>query len=212
MNIMDLLTKTGGLLEGHFLLSSGLHSPGYLQCAKMLAYPQYAQVLGQELGEKFSSQGVEIVIGPALGGIIIAHEVARALGVRAIFAERQEDKMCLRRGFEIKEDERVLVVEDVITTGGSVLETIVVTRSFGAKVIGVGVLIDRSGGRVDLGVPLEALAKLEIEIYSPDTCPLCRENIPLVKPGSRKIVTVQATKTLRHKEEIIGSSNFQVGR
>lgn len=186
MEIIALLTKTGGLLDGHFLLSSGLHSQRYLQCAKLLQYPKYAESLGQELASKFSTMAAEVVVGVALGGIIIAHEVARTLSLRAIFVERDANKMGLRRGFEIKRGERVLVVEDVLTTGGSLLETIEVLRNLGGEVIGIGALIDRSGGRIDLGTQLETLVKLEIETFLPDTCPLCQKGIPIIKPGSRR--------------------------
>lgn len=184
-NIISLLLKTEGLLRGHFLLSSGLHSPQYLQCALVLQHPKRATHLGKELAKKFSEEKIDVVIGPALGGIIIAYEVARALGIKALFAERVEEKMQLRRGFKINQGERVLVVEDVITTGGSVQEVIELIRGLGGIVIGVGTLIDRSQGKVNLGVPLKTLASLNIETYSKESCPLCRQGLPLVKPGSK---------------------------
>jgi len=185
-NIISLLLKTGGLLRGHFLLSSGLHSPQYLQCALLLQHPKRATHLGKELAKKFSQEKIDVVIGPALGGIIIAYEVARALETKALFAERVEERMQIRRGFKINEGERVLVVEDVITTGGSVKEVINLVTELGGIVIGVGALIDRSQSDINLGVPLKTLAKLNIETYSKETCPLCRQGLPLVKPGSRK--------------------------
>ncbi len=184
-NIISLLLKTEGLLRGHFLLSSGLHSPQYLQCALVLQHPKRATYLGKELSKKFSEEKVDVVIGPALGGIIIAYEVARALGIKALFAERAEEKMQLRRGFKINQGERVLVVEDVITTGSSVQEVIELVKELGGIVVGVGVLIDRSHGRVNLGVPLKTLASLNIETYPKESCPLCRQGLPLVKPGSK---------------------------
>ncbi len=184
--IIDLLKKTGGLLEGHFLLSSGLHSPKYLQCAKMLQHPEYAQSLAEELSKNFRSTKIDVVVGPAIGGIVIAHEVARVLGARCIFTEREGGKMCLRRGFRIEKDEKILVVEDVITTGGSILETIKVVESFDGEVVGVATLIDRSGGKVDLGIFLTTLLKLEIETFTQDTCPLCQKGLSLIKPGSRE--------------------------
>lgn len=184
-NVISLLLKTGGLLRGHFLLSSGLHSPQYLQCALLLQHPKRASHLGKELAKKFNQEKIEIVIGPALGGIIIAYEVARALGTRALFSERVEEKMQLRRGFKINPGEKVLVVEDVITTGGSAKEVVELVNELGGVVVGVGALIDRSQGKVNFGVPLKTLASLNIETYSREACPLCREGLPLVKPGSR---------------------------
>jgi len=186
-NIISLLLKTGGLLRGHFLLSSGLHSPQYLQCALVLQHPKRAAYLAQELAKKFRKEDVDVVIGPALGGIIIAYEMARALETRALFAERVEEKMELRRGFKINPGERVLVVEDVITTGGSAKEVIDLVKELGGVVVGVGALIDRSQGKTNLGVPLKTLANLNIETYPKETCPLCRQGIPLVKPGSKKV-------------------------
>ncbi|MEW6621090.1 MAG: orotate phosphoribosyltransferase [bacterium] len=186
-NIISLLLKTGGLLRGHFLLSSGLHSPQYLQCALVLQHPKRAEYLGKELAKKFNKKDIDVVIGPALGGIIVAHEVARALGTKALFAERVEDKMQLRRGFKINYGEKVLVVEDVITTAGSVKEVMELVKELNGIVVGVGALIDRSQGKLDLGIPLKTLAKLNIETYSRETCPLCKQQLPLVKPGSREI-------------------------
>lgn len=189
-NIISLLLKTGGLLRGHFLLSSGLHSPQYLQCALVLQHPKRAFHLAQELVKKFNKQDIDVVIGPALGGIIIAYEVARVLETRALFTERVEGKMQIRRGFKINKGEKVLVVEDVITTGGSVKEVIELVKENGGIVVGVGALIDRSQKKIDLGVPIKALANLNIETYPKEACPLCRQGIPLVKPGSNTLELV----------------------
>lgn len=182
---MDLLTKTEAILEGHFLLSSGLHSQRYLQCARLLQYPTYAEEIGKELAKGYLSKDIDLVIGPALGGVIIAHEVARSLGVRSIFVERVNGEMMLRRGFRIMMDERVLVVEDVMTTGGSIRETIQIVKSYGGRVVGVVVIVDRSVGKVDLGVPIHSLVTMEIMTYPKERCPLCKDGIPIVKPGSR---------------------------
>lgn len=185
--ILNMFLKSGALLEGHFLLTSGRHSNRYMQCARVLQYPHYAEKLGAALAEGFKDAGVEAVIGPAMGGIIVAHEVGRALGTRAFFAEREQGVMTLRRGFTLEPGTRVLVCEDVVTTGGSVREVMEVVREKGAQVVGVGVLVDRSGGKVDFGVPLRALLTMEIPSYDAAECPLCREGLPLVKPGSRQI-------------------------
>jgi orotate phosphoribosyltransferase len=174
------------VLDGHFLLSSGLHSQRYLQCAKLLQYPHYAEEIGRELAARFSSiQRIDLVVGPALGGMIIAHEVAKALKVRCVFVERYEGKMTLRRGFKITKGENVLIVEDVVTTGGSIKETMDVIKGFGGKIVGIGVIVDRSGGGVKFGVPLQSLLVVEIKTYESINCPLCEQGIPLVKPGSR---------------------------
>ncbi len=183
--ILRIFKACGALLEGHFLLTSGLHSSQYLQCALVLQHPTHAETLCALLARPFQGQGIEIVAAPALGGIIVAHEVARALGARAIFTERAEGRMTLRRGFQILPPERTLVVEDVITTGGSTREVIQVVQKHGGKVIGVGCLVDRSGT-----APFEqerhALLRLEIPNYPAEACPLCKEGRPLVKPGSRQ--------------------------
>lgn len=185
--ILDLFQKTGVLLEGHFRLTSGRHSGQYLQCAQVLQYPQYTDQLAEELAAAFTGQAIDTVIGPALGGIIIAYEVARKLGTRALFAERENGVMTLRRGFRISPGERVLVVEDVVTTGGSVNEVLEIVAAQQGQVVGVGALVDRSGGRLNFGVPLRALLELEIPSYSPAECPLCQAGLPLVKPGSRAV-------------------------
>lgn len=185
--IVDIFTKTGAMLTGHFRLTSGKHSNRYFQCAQVLQVPQYTKQLCKELAERFRGQGVETVIGPAMGGIIVSYEVARALEVRSLFTEREDGQMTLRRNFNIKPGEKVLVVEDVITTGGSVKEVIDVVRQQGGEVIGVGVLVDRSNGKADFGVKTEALLTVEVETYEPNHCPLCDQGIPAVKPGSRQV-------------------------
>src|SRR5215471_18593871 len=183
---LSLFESSGALLRGHFLLTSGLHSPAYLQCALVLQNPANAEALGRDLAEKFKDEKIDAVVAPAIGGIIVAHEAARALGVRALFAEREAGVMTLRRGFRLAEGERVLVVEDVVTTGGSTRETIDAVRRAGGLVVGAGSLVDRSGGAVDLGVPRAALMTLSVPTYDPADCPQCREGLPAVKPGSRK--------------------------
>ena len=185
--VLELFLKTGAYLQGHFRLTSGLHSGEYLQCAKVLAFPEYAEWFGRELAKKLPVSGVQVVVSPAIGGIVIGHEVARALQVRSLFAERDgaTKEMTLRRGFEIKPGERAVVIEDVITTGGSTKEVIRLLRDLGAEVLAAGSIIDRSGGAADVEVPRVALETLNAVTYKPDICPLCRENVPLVKPGSR---------------------------
>jgi orotate phosphoribosyltransferase len=184
--VTERFRRTSALLEGHFVLSSGLHSTGYLQCALVLQHPSEAEAFGRAIGERFEGEGVETVAAPAIGGIIIGWEVARALGVRSIWTEREEGRMTLRRGFTIRPGERVLVVEDVITTGGSTRETIDALRAAGALVVGAASIIDRSGGRADVGVPRVALATLEVPASAPAACALCAAGVPAVKPGSRK--------------------------
>lgn len=185
--VKEIFEKTGAMLSGHFLLTSGRHSDRYFQCAKVLQHPVYCGELCRELAGMFAGKEIETVAGPAMGGILVSYEVARALGVRSIFAERENGAMTLRRGFGVEPGEKVLVVEDVITTGGSVMEVVEVIRKAGGNVVGVGVLVDRSGGAVDLGVPTRSLMSVPAVSYAPDECPLCREGIPFVKPGSRKV-------------------------
>ena len=182
---LALFRRAGALLEGHFRLTSGLHSNGYLQSALVLQHPADAGALGAALGSKVASWRPDVVLSPALGGVIIGHEVARALTVRALFAERSDGNLTLRRGFSLKPGERVLVVEDVVTTGGSTRETIDVAVAAGAQVVGATALIDRSGGAAQLGVPFEALARLALPTYEPSNCPLCAKGLPVTKPGSR---------------------------
>jgi orotate phosphoribosyltransferase len=184
-DIIQLFTSTGALLTGHFQLTSGLHSRQYLQCALVLQDPQDAEKIGKLLADKFSGIPIDVVVAPAIGGILVAHETARALSVRALFTEREAGLMTLRRGFTIRPGEKVLVVEDVVTTGGSTLETIDAVRRAGGMVVGAGSLVDRSGGSVDLGVPRRALLTLYVPAYEPHDCPLCRQGEPVVKPGSR---------------------------
>jgi orotate phosphoribosyltransferase len=183
--VLDIYKKTGALLSGHFLLSSGLHSEQYLQSALVLQQPDIASKLCSALAENFKDLAIEVVIAPALGGVFVSHETARALGVRAIFAERVNGELMLRRGFTIKPGERVLVVEDVITTGKSTKETITVVQKAGGVVIAAASLIDRSGGKADIGVPYKSLVTLTVPAYTPETCPLCKAGSKPVKPGSR---------------------------
>ncbi|HWP44862.1 MAG TPA: orotate phosphoribosyltransferase [Blastocatellia bacterium] len=184
--LLSLFQQTGALLEGHFQLTSGLHSPSYLQCALVLQHPPHAEAIGRALASRFAGERIEAVAAPAIGGIIVAHETARSLGVRALFTERENGVMTLRRGFRLHERERVLVVEDVVTTGGSTRETIEAVERAGGTVIGAGSVVDRSGGAADTGVRRVALLTLDIPTYDPNNCPLCQQGIPAIKPGSRK--------------------------
>jgi orotate phosphoribosyltransferase len=184
-SILDRFRRVGALLEGHFRLTSGLHSPGYLQCALVLQHPVEAEACGAAIAERVRSLAPQVVLSPALGGIVIGQEVGRALGVRAIFAERQDGQLTLRRGFSLQPGERVLVVEDVVTTGGSTRETIDVARAAGATVVGAAAIIDRSGGQQRIDVPFHALATISLPTYQAAACPLCAEGKPVVKPGSR---------------------------
>ena len=190
--VLDLFGQTGAYLQGHFRLSSGLHSSGYLQSALVLQYPHYAELLGRKLAEALSPmtehEPIGLVISPALGGLIIGHEVARALGVRFLFTERDADrKMSLRRGFSIAPGEKLVVIEDVITTGGSTREVIDVVRELGAIPVAAGSIIDRSGGVAELGIPRTALETLSLPVYEPEQCPMCKKGEPLTKPGSRPV-------------------------
>jgi orotate phosphoribosyltransferase len=184
-DILDRFRRAGALLEGHFRLTSGLHSPGYLQSALVLQYPADAEACGAAIAERVRGLGAQAVLSPALGGIVIGQEVGRALGIRALFAERQDGALTLRRGFTLRPGERVLVVEDVVTTGGSTRETIDVARARGAEVVGAAAIVDRSGGTQDIGVPFHALVTLSLPTYHADACPLCAAAVPVVKPGSR---------------------------
>jgi orotate phosphoribosyltransferase len=183
--VLDIYKNTGALLTGHFLLSSGLHSDRYLQSALVLQQPDIATKLCAALAEHFKKEKIDVVIAPALGGVFVSHETARALGVRALFAERVNAELTLRRGFSIKPGERVLVVEDVITTGKSTKETIEVARKAGGVVVAAGSLVDRSNGKADLGVPYKSLLTLDVPSYAPETCPLCKSGSAPIKPGSR---------------------------
>jgi len=183
--VLDLFRKSGALLEGHFRLSSGLHSDRYLQSALVLQYPEFAGALGRALANRTQHLQPTVVLSPALGGIVIGQEVGRALAVRAIFAERQDGALTLRRGFNLAPSDRVLVVEDVLTTGGSTRETAAVAEAIGAHVIGAATIIDRGADPGRLALPLQALARLEVPTFSPASCPLCERGEAIVKPGSR---------------------------
>ena len=187
LELLDLFRRSGALLEGHFRLSSGLHSSGYLQCALVLQHPQHAELLGRAIGDRTRELRPTVVLSPALGGVVIGQEVGRALGVRAMFAERQDKALMLRRGFALGERDRVLVVEDVLTTGGSTRETMQVAKTAGAQVVGAASIVDRSGGSVGFDVPFHALLDIALPTYEPDTCPLCAQGLPVVKPGSRPV-------------------------
>ncbi|HEY9188078.1 MAG TPA: orotate phosphoribosyltransferase [Bacteroidota bacterium] len=184
---LELFKKSGAFLEGHFLLSSGLHSPQYVEKFRVLEYPQYTEKLCYDIANHFRDDNVELVIGPMTGGILLAHEVAKSLSVKSMFTERVDNVMSLRRGFYFNKGTRILLVEDVVTTGGSIFEVIELIRKLGGDIVGVGYLVDRSGGKVDFGVPQFPLIKLDIITYKPEECPLCKQGIELVKPGSKKI-------------------------
>jgi orotate phosphoribosyltransferase len=185
--LLDLFRRSGALLEGHFRLTSGLHSSGYLQCALVLQHPRHAETLGRAIAARTRDLRATLVLSPALGGVVIGQEVGRALGVRAIFAERQDGVLTLRRGFVIGEGDRVLVVEDVLTTGGSTRETMQVALAAGGQVVGAASIVDRSGGAVRFDVPFAALLEIALPTYEPGTCPLCAQGLPVVKPGSRPV-------------------------
>jgi orotate phosphoribosyltransferase len=185
--LMNLFRRSGALLEGHFRLSSGLHSSGYLQCALVLQHPGDAEALGRAIGTLVAQLRPTVVLSPALGGIVIGQEVARALGVRAMFAERQDGVLTLRRGFVLAESDRVLVVEDVLTTGGSTRETMQVATATGAQIVGVASIVDRSGGAAQFEVPYHALLPIELPTYAPESCPLCARGLAVIKPGSRPV-------------------------
>jgi orotate phosphoribosyltransferase len=186
--ILKVLEQVGAIRQGHFELSSGRHSATYVQCALVLSHPQHADALGRALADLFSNLSIACVVSPALGGIVIGYEVARALGVRSLFVERDRSgQMALRRGFELKPGERVLVIEDVWTTGGSTRETLGVVEQEGALAVATGALIDRSGGRLELNVPARALLEMDVPSYEPDDCPLCRAGGTATRPGSRSL-------------------------
>lgn len=185
--ILDILRETGVMQEGHFVLTSGRHSDRYMQCAHIFEYPQSAAKLTEKLAEQFRDAGVTLVVGPAVGGISIAYELARQLGVRTVFAERENGVMTLRRGFTIHPEDRVVVAEDVITTGGSVREVIELVRAAGAELAGVAVAVDRSAGQVDFGAPLCSAVSMQVVSWEAQECPLCKQGIPVAKPGSRTL-------------------------
>lgn len=182
-SLIELLKQTGVIMEGHFLLTSGRHSARFLQCSQLLQYPWHTEQVCRLMAEPFKKEQVETVIGPAMGGVILSYETARALGARAIFAERAEEgRMVLRRGFQISAGEKVLVVEDAVSTGGSVQKVLDLLAQSGAEAVGVSVIIDRTSGKVDFGLPMQALLSMEVESFAPEECPLCREGILLQKP------------------------------
>ncbi len=183
--IVEMLKEAEVLLEGHFLLTSGRHSDKYMQCAKIFQYAKYSEPLCKELADQYKNDNIELVIGPAIGAIQMSYEVGKQLGVKNIFAERENGEMTLRRGFTIEEGQRVLVVEDVVTTGGSVREVIDLVKANGGVVAGVGSIVDRTGGKIDFGVPYKSAFSMDITSYEPDECPICKTGAPLVKPGSR---------------------------
>lgn len=183
--IVGIFKKADALLEGHFKLSSGLHSSQYLQCARVLEDPRIAERVCGALAGMFRQDKPSVVVAPALGGIIVSYEVARSLGVRGVFSERVDGKMCLRRGFALSKKDRALIVEDVITTGKSTKEVIEVVKETGAEIIGVGSIADRSEQTIKFGAPFKSLVKIDIITYKPEDCPMCKKKIPLVKPGSR---------------------------
>lgn len=185
--VLDIFKEAGVLLEGHFLLTSGRHSNRYLQCAKIFRNTRYSEELCAALADYYRQDGVEVVIGPAMGAVQMAYEVSRALGCENFFAERENGAMALRRGFEVKPGQKVLLVEDVITTGGSVREVMELVKEAGGEVVGVGSIVDRTGGRIDFGVPFHAVISLDVESWEADDCPLCKAGAPApYKPGSRK--------------------------
>lgn len=185
--VFDIFEKAGALLKGHFLLSSGLHSDTYFEKFQVLQYPQYVEILCRKMASLFRDDNVELVVGPTVGGVIIAYEVARHLKVRSIFAEPGDKDRIFKRGFSIRKGERVLIVDDILTTGGSAKEVVQLVEKHQGNIRGVGLLLDRSGGKVKFDYPLRVLATTEVTNYRPEECPLCKKGEPLVKPGSRQI-------------------------
>lgn len=184
----DIMKNEGVLLEGHFLLSSGKHSNKYLQCAKIFKKSNVSEFLCKKLAEVFADYGVEVVVGPALGAVIMSYEVSRHLGAENLFAERENGKMTLRRGFEVHKGQRVLLVEDVVTTGGSLREVMSVMNDCGADIVGVGCIVDRTGGEIDFGVPFKSVISMKVECFDTHNCPECQKSLPLIKPGSKNLV------------------------
>ncbi|MEX1375949.1 MAG: orotate phosphoribosyltransferase [Eubacteriales bacterium] len=184
--ILEIFEKTSLMQKGHFLLTSGRHSDTYMQCARLFEYPEYSEMIAKDIADAFRDDNIDLVVGPAMGGIILSYEVSRHLNVRNMFAERVDGAMLLRRGFEISPNQNVLVVEDVVTTGGSVVEVIELIKEIGAKVAGVGLVVDRSNGVVDFGCKKHAVLTTEVISYEAAECPICKTDLPLVKPGSRK--------------------------
>ena len=185
--VITVLKEAQALLEGHFLLTSGRHSNRYFQCAKIFKNAKYSEELCKMLADSYKDAGIDLVIGPAMGAVIMAYEVSRHLNVENIFTEREDGVMTLRRNFEIPEGANALIVEDVITTGGSVKEVIEIVKNAGANVAGVGCIVDRTGGKIDFGTQFKSVISIEVESYEADECPLCKQGLPFVKPGSRKI-------------------------
>ena len=187
-NVLEIFENTKSLLEGHFLLSSGLHSAQYFQCARVLQYPQYAEELAEDIAAFFKDKNVDVIISPALGGLIIGYEVARAMKTRFVFTERskESDKMILRRGFDLEEGEKALIIEDVLTTGGSVREMIKLLQKEAVEVVGTGFIVDRSADKVKFGVPKYAVYQIPVIVFQPEDCPLCKKGVPIDRPGSRK--------------------------
>jgi orotate phosphoribosyltransferase len=185
--VLNIFKKTGAFLEGHFILTSGFHSPHYFQCAKVLQYPEYNTLFSKEIANHFSNIKIDVVVTPAVGGIVFGTEIGRILNARTIFTERENGKMTLRRGFEINENEKVLVCEDVVTTGGSVFEIIDLIKEKNANLIGVGFIIDRSNEKVNFGCKQFSLARLDVIKFSPEDIPDWLAKIPVTKPGSRSL-------------------------
>lgn len=183
--VIEILKKSDALLEGHFLLSSGKHSNRYVQCAKIMRYPKYAEEVLKVVVDKVKDLDIDLIVGPAMGGIVVAYEVGRQLDKETIFTERKDGEMELRRGFEVEEGAKILITEDVVTTGKSTLEVKKLLESFGGNVIGVACIADRRPENIDLDMPVYSAIKLDIQTYESDNCPLCNENIPVQKPGSR---------------------------
>ena len=182
-NVADMLARANVVLDGHFLLTSGLHSPKYLEKFRLLQYPEYTGRLCRMVADHFEGSGVEVVAGPALGGVILAYEVARLMGIRAVYAERAGEGRGFRRGLSIEAGEKTLIVDDILTTGGSVVDVVYAVRTCGGEVAGVGVLIDRSGGGVEVGAPLYSCHKVEVPVYQPEECPECQKGTPIARPG-----------------------------
>ena len=186
--VLKIFEESHALLSGHFKLTSGYHSNQYLQCAKVLQFPQYSKLLAGDLIQKIPfANEITVVVGPAIGGITLSYEIGSQLGIKTIFAERENGKMTLRRGFEISQKDKIFIVEDVITTGGSVKEVIEFLQNQGATVLGVGSIVDRSNGSVEFGIPYYPVLSLEVEKYKPEDCPLCQQGIELYTPGSKFI-------------------------
>ena len=186
-DILRIFMDTEALLEGHFILTSGVHSGSYFQCAKVFQYPWHAETLCREIADHFRDEKIDVVVSPAVGGIVLGQEIARLLGVRSIFAERKDGQMTLRRGFEIHAGERVLLAEDVTTTGGSVKEVKLAVEQAGGTVVAVTAVVDRSGGQAEFGIPYFSLFQMKVTNYDPEDCPLCQAGSTAVKPGSRSL-------------------------